>query len=436
MAKQSPTLDIAAAVAAYVPTARASTSPAEVRQAMLNLPDPRTITTGRLMFDVGRAVSRWCKGWTKLDRDAIANGAALHLLRWPTQGTSPVLDLGGQRAERMALARVRRHAPTRAAGVLAWVDVAENLAAEMSSVGTLPLRRDWLAEHGGPSRLALRALRAAIKQAADELQRGAAADTEVSTEPLDIAAMIEADKSSEAATYDRLPDVDAPELIARYLDVSLDAARCVIARAFPHVSATDLAAMWGISRQSIANALTRGAAALRERYPDPVTLLEALASVAPQYRTDCERGAIMALIDYRSEYIGADVARAAVSEWRGAVGDLDPTSAALLTAARRAIKRSGGTYGSERAERIACTVPRLLEAERRAAKRTTRVRPTARLDKVARAAQRSDRQHLAPAIAQRIAQDRETLRRMLDAGSGNADAIGALRAGIAHALAA
>lgn len=429
--------DIAAAVAAWVPPYRASATKRDVREALKNLPDPREISTGRLMFDVSRAVRRWCGKWSPADRDIIANGAALLLLRWPTQGTSPVLDLGGERAERLALAEFKRAERSaaaagdplaRARAVIAWMDRAERLLA----VGTLPLRRDWIAEHGGASPLALRALHAAVKQAADEITPNA--DVEISTDPLDIAAAMERE-TADAGEISRLPDVQAPELIARYLDISLDAARAITARAFPHASPTDLAAAWEISRQAVANALQRGAAALLKAYPDPAALLEALARIAPAYRTDCETGATLALIDWRDGWISEDIARSAVKEWRDASQSMGDVERAILASARAAIKRAGGQYGSERAERIAASVGRILPAEQSAARRSTRLPRVGRLDTCAVSAQRAERPHLAPQAAADVAAARERLRHLLDAGSANADEIKALRAGIAAALA-
>jgi hypothetical protein len=504
--------DIAAAVAAWMPPYRPETTLADVRQACAeDWRDPREIKTARLMFDVSRAVRRHCRAHSKADQDVIANGAALLLLRWPTQGTSPVLDLGGRRAERETLwaaqrgdaprtARAARLAGTRMSQ-LDWIDRAERLLA----IGTLPLRRDWLDENNQPTPLARRALHAACKQAADEISTPSA--HEISTDPVDISLLIEGEAIA-SGDASRLPDEVAPELVARYLDLPLDAARAIVARSFPHASPSDLAKQWGdIGRQAVANALCRGAIALRERYPDPAKLLADLATIGPAYRTDCERGAILALIDYREGWADEPMARSAVDEWRAATDSMGDVERALLAAARQAIKRAGGSYGSERAERVAGTVARLLSAEQRAAWRVptmstaphkagsqdwlsgygthrarresvaerralyalcaadesaaqglisriadtahrvpapdaiarpsaSRLRRSGALDKCARSAQRAERKHLAPDVAQRVAADRERVRRLLESGSANADEIKSLRAGIAAAVGA
>lgn len=382
---------------------RASINYGDVRDALDNPPDPREITTGRLMFDVARAVRRWCGGWSRDDRDAIANGAALLLLRWPTNGggldkdgnRTPVLDLGGLRSERMAIALLRRSdAPSTAraarmagdaatqAGTnrrvarmaqLDWIDRAER----MLSHGTLPLRRDWVdPESKMPTPLAIRALRAAVKQSAESLRdsvqtdsgRKMRGDVEIAHGPLDITKLRE-DEAAERGDVVRLPYVNAPELIARYLDVPLNAARALVIEAFPGTPHSELASQWNVSLDRVKVALSIGRAVLRDLYPDPIKLVEALATIGPEYRTDCERGAILALIDYRDAMIGADVASGAIAEWRESSSALSDESRALLAAARSAIKRSKGQYGSERAERIAASVPRLLAAEISATRR-------------------------------------------------------------------
>jgi hypothetical protein len=426
--------DIARSVAGWTDTYRASISKREVKEACADdWRDPREITTGRLMFDVARAVRRWCGKWSKDEQSEIANAAALLLLQWPSNGTNPALDLGGIRAERLAIAEISRSAPSTALGVLAWVDRAERLAA----IGTLPLRRDWLSAESDyklPSRLAIRALRAAVKQAADALS-APSADIEISTDPIDIAALIESE-SAERGDATRLPDIAAPELIARYLDIGLDAARAVVAQAWPSASHTDLAASWGMSPQTLSVALSRGRIALRERYPDPATLLADLATVASAYRVDAERGAIMALIDYRDELISADVARGAVAEYRESSAALSDASRAILSAARNAIKRSGGTYGSERAERIALCVPRLVSAEQRAAKRATRKRSAGNVHACAASAQHSAPSALVTSALVSLAKQREQLARELDSACPDGDRVRSLRAEIKATLSA
>lgn len=317
---------------------RPDVSGAEVRQARQGIPpnDPRRVTIQRLFVDCGAAVRRFAPKYRRSAADTLRDDALLLLLRWPRHGgDARSVDLGGD--------------------------------------GGTPLRRDWLEpteQDGRAPRekltpLAWRALRAAVKQAAEApAMRALMSEEELPTDPSDIAAAVESQqRASDAAT--RLPDVSAPEVLADALSVPLDAARAIVARAYPAASPDDLATSWGVAVASLKVALSRGAAQVRERYPDPIELLEALDAAAEVVQRRAESDAIVSLIRYRDGELAESGALAAVSDWRGAEQAMSAQRRALLSAARTASARAGGSYGSERAERVAQSVPRLMNAEQR-----------------------------------------------------------------------
>jgi hypothetical protein len=342
---------------------------------------PAAITLHHLQRDCRRATSRWCQAFSSDQRETIATDAALLILRWPDHGADENgrmrLDLGAHREMSRAKQLARRQ-PTAARAVLMYIK-----HAEQATDGTLPRRGDWYtaesrsAGRGArlmPTAAAWRALHAAVKQAAEQAPIAAEQNRpEDPTAPLDIAMLAEQQRSETAAPQ-RLPDGAAPEVIAQWSDLPLDAARAIVARAYPDADQTQLAAQWGLNdRQQVATALARGAAWLRERYPDPGRLLDRLSDVGAEYRAATERGAIMALIDYRDGCIDAAVASGAVREYRGATAGMPDAQRALLAAARAAVRRAGGQYGSETAERIAESLPRLMAAETRYARTAPRV---------------------------------------------------------------
>lgn len=317
---------------------------AEAKQARQGIlpDDPRRVTIQRLYVDCGAAVRRFAPKYRRSAADTLRNDTLLLLLRWPRHGDARSLDLGGD--------------------------------------GGTPLRRDWLepteldgrAPREKLTALAWRALRAAVKQAADApALRELMADDELPADPHDIAAAVEAHQlANDAAT--RLPDVSAPEVLADALSVPLDAARAIVARAFPAATADDLARSWGVAPASLKVALSRGAAQVRQRYPNPVDLLDALDGAAETVQRRAETDALVSLIRYRDGELTESGALAAVSDWRGAEQGMSDQRRALLAAARVATARAGGSYGSERAERIARSLPRLMGAEqRRGSRRAT-----------------------------------------------------------------
>lgn len=431
--------EIRRAVAGWADRYRPSTNPREVRQALENRPDAREVTIGRLLADCRRAAQRWHAGRDADDREAIATSAALLLLRWPSHGDRAPLDLGGSRLNlraAMAARAAAEKAPTAAAAALAYIATAERTLES----GSLPLRRDWIAvdpetgRYGSvPTAAAWRALHAATKQASRDRQTILPALPAVG-DALDIAALVDAERIASGARV-RLPDMSAPDALAESMGLPLDAARAIVARAFPDASNADHAAAWRMTPAAVAVALSRGAAIVRKRHPDGADLLAALAAAAADYRASVESAALLALIDYRDGYAERDAAAAAVADWRGAAAGLSDHQLALLSAARRACQRGGRTYGAEHAERVAGSVPRLLAAEQSAARRPYRVKRYGALNSCAESAQRAERPHLAPETAQRVAADREALRALLESGSSDAGAIRALRASIAERVA-
>lgn len=310
----------------------------------------RRETLQRLWIDCGAAVRRFAPKFKRDAAETLQSDALLLLVQWPTQGTAPSLDLGG--------------------------------------IGGLPLRRDWretVERADGRAevkltRAAWRALHAAVKQAAESPAARALAvqdAAETPTEDLDIAALVEQEqRDSGAAT--RLPDIAAPEIVSEILDIPLDAGRAIVARAFPAASTRDLAESWRISEQAAKNALTRGAAHVRKRYPSAADLLTDLDTVAARYRAVTESGAVLALLALRDDserYCPADprAARAAVSDYRATHRDLPAERAALLAACRAALRREGLDIAdaAEQAERVAQVCTRLLPAEQRRARRVS-----------------------------------------------------------------
>lgn len=297
------------------------------------------VTLQRLYVDCGAAVRRFAPKWKRERALTLRNDALLILIRWPSHGEADPLDLGG--------------------------------------TGGTPRRRDWLQRTDGTrgarwilTPRAWQALRAAVKQASRagaEVELNAVESTEVPTEALDLARLVE-DHQRETMAPTRLPDSAAPEIIAATMDIPLDAARAITARAFPAATTRDLAESWRISEGACKNALTRGARAVRERFPDPSDLLDALEDCSGAWQRDTERGAIIALIEYRDAERSADDTLDAVRDWRGATDALPMEARALLAAARVALARNGAPYGSERAELIARSVPRLMRAETRRAR--------------------------------------------------------------------
>lgn len=412
--------------------------PADIRAGIAGVADARVIKEGRLWIDCGRAVSRWCAALSSDDRATVQSDAFSLLVAWPSHGggkrkdgsTAPTLDLGGLREQRRARLVADHNEPTRARAVLKWIDYMAALSAE----GSLPLRRDWIdptttmRERGmteQPSAAAWRALHAAVKQSAARADATPTPKQESPTDPLDIAALVEIEQQR-AAELTRLPDNAAPELLARLLDTPLDAARAIVARAYPHATPTELATAWRISRDAVPVALSRGAAALRKQWPMPNELLDAIDAAAAKYRAETEQNAALALLDYRAEQQSAPVverifrsrAADAVAEWRGCTVGMPADALALLSAARCGLRRhaavnGGATYGSERAENISGTVARLYSAERRAARRSTRARPTAEVHKYALSAQRVDAAKLDDAALRALSSERAESEREL-----------------------
>lgn len=445
-------------------------SAAAIKAGIVGVADLRSIKHGRLWVDCGRAVNRWASKLSSAERDALQAETFALIVRWPSHGERNPIDLGGlaelQRAERIAARQ-----PTPARRVLAWIDCAERIGR-----GTLPLRRDWIdlasiqaakrgaaAEQGGsktsergmseqPSAGAWRALHAALKQARErsDFKRQQQPSEEQSTDPVDIAALIESDTIS-AGERVRLPDTDAPEVLAHLLDCSLDAARAVVARAWPFATPAELSEQWSISRDALKVALSRGAAQVRKRWPDPIELLDALDQAALDYRAETEQRAAMALLDYREERDSAPVveriyrkrASDAVEDWRGCTSGMPADALALLGAARSALLRQGQSYGSERAERIAQSVQRVTEQETRAAKRRTRIKRYGEVDRTYPGASwraENGRPITIPPSAGRnpidtdalalLTEQRAELSSLLESASADADRIGELRAAL------
>jgi hypothetical protein len=411
---------------------RPSTTKTEVSAAVAGtIRDCREVTIGRLYVDLSKMVDDAARKFSTDDRETIRTEALLLLLRWPSHGAAGrTLDLGAARLE-ARMRRIANTAPTAALRCSRWIDLAEILLAN----GSLPLRRDWIDPATGyASDAARRAMRAAIKQAAADRQVVAelAPAAEIPTDGLDISRMIEAEAISSAEAI-RIPDAAAPEIIAAHMRCSLDAARAILARAYPAANVTELAASWRISRAAADNALNRGAAWIRANYPDPIDLLTALDAAAASYRDQTERDALLALLDYR-EYRDArdlEAAKLAVANWRGASAGLSTDQGAILSAARAAIRRHGGQYGSELAERIAASAPRLIAAEQRATSRSSRVKRYGHLNHCALSAQRRRAAHMNPQQLVKLTHAREQLSRFLDSGSADADRMRALRAEIA-----
>lgn len=418
---------------------RTNLKASEVLRALDNPPDARIITVGRLLSDCRSATKRWAARFSKTDREAVATEAALCLLRWPNHGgnlyrakdgteqRSAFIDLGGALAERRAQRELKRSAPTPAIGVLAWLDHAETLL----SVGTLPLRRDWIdSESKLPTDRAWRALHAAVKQACEDRRTIGTDKREDPTEGASIAELAEL-RRIEEGTPSQLPDSAAPEVLAEFLDCSLSAARAIVFQSFPTATPSDMAAQWGLSRQRAKQTISDGAKQVLAQWPNGADLLAALADAGAAYRTATEQSALLALIDYRDGIAELDRASAAVAAWRGASAGLSDSARALLAAARAASARNGRSYGAELAERIAASVPRLVHAEQLAARRRSRVRRTGALDHCAVAAQRVQRPHIASEDRAKLGAELEALARLIDSAAPDGQRVRELRESIA-----
>lgn len=328
---------------------RAETTKADLAAARENRPDPRRVPIQRMWIDTGRAAGRWAPRFKRDDRETLRTDALLWILRRDAQGSgSEAIDLG--------------------------------------PVGSLPLRRDWLADDGQPTPRAWRALHAAIRAAVEapgfrgmirERETVSVADSERDASAIDIGATIDASamaQSERVADADvalSLPDADAPEVLAELLSVSLDAARAITARAHPALSPAELALAWNCKPSSVAVALSRGAKQVLKRWPDSCDLLDALADASDRYALQVEATATLALAEYRAGETTRERAELAVAQWRRSSAGIPAHRLALLTAARRAAeRRKRGAYGSARAERVALSVARLIPAEARRARRT------------------------------------------------------------------
>lgn len=309
------------------------------------------VPMSRLWADCAVAVRRWRRDARAHEAESLRNDALWLLVKWPSQGQNPPLDLGGKDGR--------------------------------------PLRRDWetvaVRSDDGTrerqlTRAAWRALHAAVKQASEsparaaaieeaELPSGDAADL---ANLVDIAALSEAEQRA-ADAITRLPDPEAPEIVAECLGCTLDMARAIVARAYPHATRRDLAETWDIGVQAVDNALARGAAAIRKRWPQAADLLSALDTVAEAYRTRTESAAILTLLRYRDGRATDTETREAVAAYRATHGEPSSELAALQSAARAAILRqlaatgagASPDYVATLADRITASVRRIMPAEQR-----------------------------------------------------------------------
>ena len=321
-----------------------------------------TISLGRLYVDCGRAAARYAPRYRGDLAETLQSDAMRLILAWPTQGggkradgtRTTVIDLGGRLPLKLAKARAMAE-PTRARGVTRWMAEADRIL----TAGTLPRRADWILSDDAPrdiSPLAWRALHAAVKQAAAMRAFQAAvtqSEAETPTEAIDLDAAVEAERQAAGDDAATIPDVDAPETLARMMDLPLDAARAMVAQSYAAVSTAALAEDWGISAQAAANALTRGRSALRKRYPRAEDLLSAIDR-AQAYWTVARAGeAAVTLAAFRDGDASETAARAAVNDWRASTAAMNPQRVALLAACRAAILRHGGQYGSDLAAQTA-----------------------------------------------------------------------------------
>lgn len=444
------------AVKAWLAPYRADVTRADLRAATRsNEPatDYRTISVGRLTLDVRRAVSRWSK-YRKTDAPIVEARALMLILQWPEHGSPPsaeypraeLTDLGGRDAERMAW-RLASMEPTPSARTLrAFVELERILR-----VGTLPARRVWLdaerRDRNGAAMLtrgAMRALRAAVKQAGEDLRAELESDKREtpSGDALDFSELIERD--AETVSVSRLPRVDMPETVARLMDIPLDAARALVARAFPEQIA-ELAELWGMAHKTLEVALSRGRVKLRDRYPTVGALLDAVDAMADAYRAELERDATLALLETLTRPDSAPDAHRAVLAWRDAQRYLPDAERAELDAARAALQRHARNLDAETraelADRIARSSRRLMLTEQRRAKRGGRMRQTGDLARTYPGASWSVREgtvHVSAPETERatpskreltaLAVRRAELRDLLESGSSDADRIRTLRA--------
>lgn len=375
------------AVAAWLAPYRAEVSRVDIEQARardararagIPLCDMRTISAGRLQLDVRRAVKRWSV-YRKRDAPIVEARALALLLQWPSHGSAPsekyphaqITDLGGARAEQYAR-RIAEQEATPSKRTLRAIAELERILRS----GTLPERRVWLdAERrdadNAPmlTRGALRALRAAVKQACAELKselEQEAKREQPSGSALDFSALIDAERE-QVESVSRLPRVDMPETVARLMGhIPLDCARALIARAYPE-QLDALAEQWQISRPSLDVALSRGRAKLIGLYPSALELLDALDDMTRRYRAEQERRATLELLSYGLGRVSESDARASVLDWRDAERVLSDAERATLRAALAALQRlargKDPEQRAELAERIAGSSRRLYHAE-------------------------------------------------------------------------
>lgn len=316
---------------------------------------PRRVTVGRVFYVDLVAAMRGphFKRYGKSGRETLRTDALLWI------------------AERETLApaiRAADRAPNRGASVVAYLRAVESVS-RLDYAASMPRKSEWLTTdaHGRPilSDYARRTLNTALSVARSRPETVAERKQAERVSPVDpshtgagsLAELAEREQREAEPETGAYPEHGAT-LIARAMGLSENAGRALIYDAHG-MTPDDAAEAWGIARASVAARVSEGRSVVRASYPDPRELLDAIRDAAGAVREYLRDDAERVIGDYRDGYASASSATEAASEWRAEVAGMAPERRALTLAA---LARGAG---SDLAERIAASLPRLYSAEQR-----------------------------------------------------------------------